>query len=334
MMSGVLAVATTTAVVGTLTTAAGCSTGRCRMAAALVITRGAAGGRRDVEGRRGVVSGGVIDVELLEKKMSSGLVKRREGTLHLDAGNKRLEFAIETTKHRQHQAVVTHGVTELGKGTRHGLQTPTIVGDGERTLLERAEFRGEEKRARLPLAEKFIVEDGPGDACRGFPEHDLLLQISGDGAVNPGKDCAVHLHPRRALRVRVVGEDMVGEGVLPKDDEEQLAPAIIIVGGAVEGDGNQHLDVDDRDGLRVDGGVLGLKSVEFGLAAEALSLGALAAETFRLSGALACSALILGGSHGAGEGWSRPDNSASAERAGERSWRRLAEEEQVRKRTV
>ena len=59
---------------------------------------------------------------------------------------------------------------------------------------------------------------------------------------------------------------MVGERVLAEDDEEDLAPAIVVVGDAIKGDGDQHLDVDDGKGLGVDRGLLGLEGVEGSLA--------------------------------------------------------------------
>lgn len=150
-------------------------------------------------------------------------------------------------------------------------------------MLEHAELRGEEEGAGLPLAEKLVVEDGPIDAGGGVTEHDLLLQIKGDGAVDPHEDGAVHLYPCRPLGVGRVGEDVVGEGVLPEDDEEVLAPPIVVVGGTIQRDGDEHLDVDDGEGLGMHGGVLGLKGVKGSIA---ISLG--------LGGGLTLKALLLG----------------------------------------
>jgi hypothetical protein len=66
--------------------------------------------------------------------------------------------------------------------------------------------------------------------------------------------------------VRDVGQHVVGERVLAEDDEENLAPAIVVVGNSIKGDGDQHLDVDDGLSLGVNRGVLSLESVEGGLA--------------------------------------------------------------------
>jgi hypothetical protein len=67
-------------------------------------------------------------------------------------------------------------------------------------------------------------------------------------------------------RFSLVGEDVVRQRVLAEDDEEDLAPPIVVVGDAIEGDGDQHLDVDDGEGMGVNRGVLGLERVEGRLA--------------------------------------------------------------------
>jgi hypothetical protein len=98
--------------------------------------------------------------------------------------------------------------------------------------------------------------------------------------------------------MRVVGEHMVGEGVLVEVDEEDLPPSIVIVGDTIEGDGDEILDVDDAEGLGVDSGVLGFEGVEGGLAI-GRGLGCLAL-ALCLGGRRGGVALLLGVSHGRG----------------------------------
>lgn len=50
----------------------------------------------------------------------------------------------------------------------------------------------------------------------------------------------------------VVGEDVIRQRVLAEGDEEEAAPAREVGGSDVEGDGNQGLDVEDGDDLRVE----------------------------------------------------------------------------------
>jgi hypothetical protein len=62
-------------------------------------------------------------------------------------------------------------------------------------------------------------------------KHDGLQQVGGDGPVYPSEDRAVHLHPCRSLRTVDVEEHMVSQRVLPEGDQEEAAPAPIVVGG-------------------------------------------------------------------------------------------------------
>ena len=75
----------------------------------------------------------------------------------------------------------------------------------------------------------------------------------------------------RAIRVGHVAEDMVGEGILAQDDEEEGAPSALVTGGVIQHHKNafqkkhhknEHLDVEDGKGLGMDDSVLGLVGVE------------------------------------------------------------------------
>jgi hypothetical protein len=55
---------------------------------------------------------------------------------------------------------------------------------------------------------------------------------------------------------------MIGEGIFAQDDEEEGAPAIVVVGGAVEDHRHKNLDAEDGDGGGVDVGMLGLIGIE------------------------------------------------------------------------
>nr|CAD39825.3 OSJNBa0079F16.10 [Oryza sativa Japonica Group] len=94
----------------------------------------------------------------------------------------------------------------------------------------------------------------PDGACRRRGREHLLHKSRGDGAVEPAEDDAVHLCPVGVIRARYVGEDMIGEGVFSKRDEEKALPAGVVVGVEVEGDGDERLHVEDGDGLAVEVG--------------------------------------------------------------------------------
>ena len=118
-----------------------------------------------------------------------------------------------------------------------------------------------------------------------------MLKIGGDGSVDPGEDGAIHLHPRRAIGMGHVGEHVIRERVLAEDDEQEVAPAIVVVGGAIQCDGDEHLDVDDGKGLGVDSSVFHLIGIE-----GSDTLG------FSLGGGLALEALLLDSSGDGGSG--------------------------------
>ena len=82
------------------------------------------------------------------------------------------------------------------------------------------------------------------------------MKIVGDGAVDPGKDGAIHLHPYRSVGVGHVREDVILEGIHAEDEEEGVPPAVV-VGSAIHRHGDEHPDVDNCDGLCMHGGVLG-----------------------------------------------------------------------------
>jgi hypothetical protein len=103
-----------------------------------------------------------------------------------------------------------------------------------------------------------------------------------DRAVDPSEHGAVHLHPRWTIGVDDVGEDMIREGILAQDGQEQSVPPVVVVRGAIQNQGHEDLDVEDGDGGGVDGGVPGFVRVE-------------RSRAFVL---LACRALGIGFGHG------------------------------------
>jgi hypothetical protein len=130
-------------------------------------------------------------------------------------------------------------------------------------LLHHAKLGGQKQCARLALAEEFILEVEPSDAGAGVLEHGGLLQVGIDRPVDPREDGAVHLHPRRAIGMDHVSENIIGECVLAEDDKEEAVPSVVVVHDAVEDHGNEHLDVHDDNGGGVDIRVLGLELIEF-----------------------------------------------------------------------
>ena len=130
-------------------------------------------------------------------------------------------------------------------------------------MFEGPKFGLQEQRAGLALAEELVLEVHPGGAGGGVTKHQGLLQVVGDGAVDPSDDAAIHRLPCRASWMRGVGEDVVLEIVLAEYDVEHGSPTPIVVGRLVQCHRDQDLDVVDTDRLGVKGGVGSLLGGEF-----------------------------------------------------------------------
>ena len=118
------------------------------------------------------------------------------------------ELATQAAKERQHHLPVSNGIAELGERYDHGLEAATVVGDRQGVLAEVAELCLEEEGTRLLLPKELVLEEAPCLAGGALPQHEGLLQVAGDGAVDPRQDDAVRLRPRRARGEGRVLEDM------------------------------------------------------------------------------------------------------------------------------
>jgi hypothetical protein len=130
--------------------------------------------------------------------------------MHLEDGHHVAELAIEAAEEHEYHLPIADGVAEFGKGGSHGLEAAAVFGDAQRLLAEGVELHLEEKGTGLLLVEEHILEVAPSVAGGTLPHHQRLLQIAGDGAVDPREDAAVRLDPRRACGERLILENMAG----------------------------------------------------------------------------------------------------------------------------
>jgi hypothetical protein len=128
--------------------------------------------------------------------------------VHLEDGHHVAELAAEAAEEREHHLPIPDGVAELGKGSRHGLELAAVVGDAQGLLSEVAEFRLEQERPGLLLAEELVLKIAPRPASGTLPQHQGLLQVAGDSAVDPHQDTTVGLNPCRARREGFVLKDV------------------------------------------------------------------------------------------------------------------------------
>jgi hypothetical protein len=235
-----------------------------------------------------------VDFQLLQQQVRSCLCERGERPVHLEDGHHLAELTAEAAKEREHHLPIVDGIAELGKGSRHRFELAAVVGDSQGLLAEVAEFCFEQKRPRLPLAEELVLEVAPRPASGALSHHQRLLQVTGDGAVDPCQDAAIGLNPCRARRERFIFKDVTSQGIFAKDSEEHATPLGVGICRLIEKDRDERLHVDDGSGLRPEGLMGMLIRVQSG-STEAAFLGA-AGVFGTVCSSLSRRALVLGGS--------------------------------------
>jgi hypothetical protein len=149
-----------------------------------------------------------LDLHFLQSEVCPGLRKGRERAMHLEDGHHVAKLTFQATEKREHHLPIADWVAELGEGGGHRLEVAIVVGDVQGTLAEVAKLCLEEECAGLLLAEELVLEIAPGAMSGELSQHQRLLQVVGDGAINPCQDDAVRLYPGRAI-----GEGLVLENV-------------------------------------------------------------------------------------------------------------------------
>lgn len=144
-------------------------------------------------------------------------------------------------------------LVELGEGVRQDLHPAAVVGDRECTLLRGAELSVHHKNVCLAVAGELLLEGEPGATGGRSPHRDDLVEVADDGAVEPRQDVEVHPHPVWNGGERGVAKGMVGERVLAKGEEHEAAPLGEGWRGEIEDDRDEGADVEDAEGLRMEG---------------------------------------------------------------------------------
>jgi hypothetical protein len=85
--------------------------------------------------------------------------------------------------------VVTNGFANIHKLVSHGLELVVVVGEGQATLDEGAEFSVEEKSATLLVPNELLLEVEPHETSSGRAAvlvHDNLKELGIDRVIEPG----------------------------------------------------------------------------------------------------------------------------------------------------
>jgi len=92
---------------------------------------------------------------------------------------------------------------------------------------------------------------GTGSVALVAAMPDNVVEIVGEGAVEPGADDAVHAFPVWRVQGTIVLKNMALKGVLAQGEQELLAPPSEAAGGDVENDADKMTDVLDGYSLGV-----------------------------------------------------------------------------------
>jgi hypothetical protein len=121
-------------------------------------------------------------------------------------------------------------------------------------LREQVELRVEVERASFPVPEELLLECDPRLVSRALLVADDVLELDGDGAVEPREDHAIHMVPRWGHQGDGVVEDVVGESERPKCEDHLSAPTRVVRGRRVQHNKHEVLNVVNPDDLSVEGG--------------------------------------------------------------------------------
>jgi hypothetical protein len=163
-----------------------------------------------------------------------------------------VEALREAAQNVRGEGAVGDGFAKLDEGVGEGLHAPAVLGDGGNTLAQRAELGVDELDAGLAVADELLLEGDPRDSSGRRRRGDDLEQLRRDGAVEPCENMEVHANPMRNVGEDGVAQHVVGEGVLAKDEEEEVPPLGERWDVQVEDDRNECTDVENAQSLGVE----------------------------------------------------------------------------------
>jgi hypothetical protein len=149
----------------------------------------------------------------------------------------------EATQKVQHQGPIGDRLAEVTERVRHALHLAAVLVHGEVPLREQVELGVKVQGASVPVPEELVFEGEPHLTSRVRLVADDVLELDGDGSVEPGEDHRVHQGPGPRRRGGDVVEDVVVEGVAPQGEKDLPPPARVVRGRRVQNDGHEGPDV-------------------------------------------------------------------------------------------
>jgi hypothetical protein len=178
-------------------------------------------------------------------------VEGGEGHAPLDESLQVAVAGAEATQEVQHQGTIGNWLAEIAERVSQALHLAAVFSHGEVPLREQVELGVEVERPRIPIPEELVLESEPRLASSVRLIADDVLQLNGDGAVEPREDNAVHEAPGARRWSVVVDEDVIVEDE-PPQREDLSSPAGVVGRRRIQHHGHEGPDVVQTSGLSVE----------------------------------------------------------------------------------
>jgi hypothetical protein len=142
-----------------------------------------------------------------------------KGNGPLDESLQVAKTGAEATQKVQHQGPVGDRLAEVAEGVCHALHLEPVLVHGEVPLREQVEIGVEVQGASVPVPEELFFEGEPRLMARVRLVADDVLELDGDGSMEPREDHGVHQGPCWGRWGGDVVEDVVVEGVAPQGED-------------------------------------------------------------------------------------------------------------------
>jgi hypothetical protein len=183
------------------------------------------------------------------RRAHSGTTEGRR--MHED-GAEVFEVHVQPVHDVQRENAVGDVDVKVGKRVDEALHLLTLVVDAEVVLNETLKGGINVEGASFTVVEELVFEGQPGVTSRLAALSSDVLQVGGDGVVDPRLDDVVRPIPRRNTDVCGVNQHMVGEGVTREGEQYDVVPSGVVRGGKFQRDRDERMNVLHAGGLDVD----------------------------------------------------------------------------------
>jgi hypothetical protein len=179
-------------------------------------------------------------------------VEGGEGHAPLDESLQVAVAGAEATQEVQHQGTIGNWLAKIAERVSQTLHLAAVFSHGEVPLREQVELGIEVERPRIPIPEELVLESEPRLACSVRLIADDVLQLNGDGAMEPREDNVVHEAPGARRWSVVVDEDVIVEDEPPQREKDLSSPAGVVGRRRIQHHGHEGPDVVQTFGLSVE----------------------------------------------------------------------------------